>query len=231
MLQAALGPAASRTLAFTHLVSVGLRDIQEELRERIGGGGEEGSGVAPETEFFAPSPPRGSRWRASPAPRAASKRSGGSRDAPSGFVRLTTMIVDRSFVDAIDAVREVLDGVQPGLVASRAALIREALSRGLAAYEAARERRELAAHKFDERGGPFQPLAVLIPMDVLFPPRERPTAPVGAAGRQTQVRRPRPRARRTKRGGARAGASSGDSDDGEPPARRAPASQLARRPS
>lgn len=220
VLKTALGPVASRTWVLAQTVDVGLRDLLTELREHAGVP-DGGSGATPNasgTMFFAPSPPRGSRWTNHAAARGASARpAGGPQGAPAGFVRLTTMIVDRRFVDAIDEVRRAFDRARPGLVASRAALMREALARGLAAYEQEREQHGRMRRLLE--ASPFPPAVAQIPLAALFAPSERPAATVTPSISQSRAKRPakRSRARRTKRVRARASAGSGDSDDGEPP--------------
>jgi hypothetical protein len=222
-LESTLGPAVSRTWVFKQAVDVGLRDLLAELRERAGKPEEEETGAASDrggSTFIAPSPPRGSRWTSQATARGASRRpAAGPRGAPTGFVRLTTMIVDRPFVDMIDEVRDAFDRMQPGLVASRAALIREALGRALAAYEEAHAQHERIRRVLEAQTGPFQPVSAQIPLAALLVPRERPAATVTTSRSQFQAKRPaaRARARRTKRARARVSAGSGDSDDGEPP--------------
>lgn len=216
----------SRTSVFVEAVSVGLRDLATELAESTSPttNGSATSYVAEDrgsTTFFAPSPPRGSRWVAqdvvhgTPAKGSRGKQSRSS-SAPSGFVRLTTMVVSRDFLASIDAVRRAFDKVRPGLVASRAMLIREALSRGLAAFQQQQELHDRLMRMSMDASSPFPPSIATIPLEAILPPAARSTSRSRAKARPKSRTTKRTRARRAKRSGAK----SRDPDDGEPSTRR-----------
>ncbi|MDP3216375.1 MAG: hypothetical protein Q8S73_19865 [Deltaproteobacteria bacterium] len=215
------GAPVSRTAAFSRLVSLGLRDLIAELTEQAEAG-EDGAQQPAHAQaaFIAPSPPRGSRWATAPV--STGSPDGAGRAAPAGFIRLTTMIVARELVDEIDATRALFDRVIPGKVASRAALVREALARGVAAQDAQERLLEEMRRMADETPPGLPRASFMIPRDVLFPRTDRASKPPEqdvAPRPATRRRAAQARGRRTKRTTPKGA----DADDGEPPPLRPPA--------
>lgn len=203
---------------FSRLVGVGLQDLIAELCERTGTSNEgpsETSRTRDGVVFFEPSPPRGSRWASATTARGASKnRAATFGGEPQGFVRLTTMVLDRKVLDLVGETRDAYDAMQPGLVASRAALIREALARGLAAVKRGREEHE-TRHLIEAMPSPIASMSTTISLSRLLAPYER--SAKASAIESTPRARPRRRAKRRRaRRTRRSRTRSRDPDDGDP---------------
>lgn len=199
------GVPISRTWAVADLLRLGLDDLEAELvelgqRPRID---DAQPAHATDTYFVTlPSPPRGSRW----APR-------GGKPAR-GFARLPSMWVPATLAESLAAVLSAFESVAPGVVESRAALVREALGRAFARLDAQAEMVRSIADVIASSEPRFTPAVGVITLSVPMPARGRPPRRA-----RTPRRRARRRARSRRTRASRRRAARGDPDPA--PARRA----------
>ncbi len=195
------GVPISTSWALADMLRLGLDDLQEELVER---GREPGALRAQVSHdgvgcfFAAPSPPRGSRW----APR--------NGKPAHGFMRLPATRLPAALVnDLADTLKHFREAA-PGLVVSRAALVRETLARAIARLDAQREMHDALARL--SQTSPIPPMTSVIKLAVPIPARGR--RPKVASRRPSKRRAARKRSTRTR---ARRSTRARGRDDPDPP--------------
>lgn len=193
-----VGVPVSAAWAVADLLQLGVGDLQGEIIERGGGhrvSGARGAATTP-TIFTAPSPPRGSRW----GPR--------GHDPSAAFVRLSATWIPSGLADDLHDLLRAFRKIAPGVVLSRAALIREALTRAIARLDAQHEM--LTAIEGLSQGSLIPPSTTVIRLASPILPRGRPPK---VARKRTPTRRTRKRAVRSK---ARRRSPSRSRDDPDP---------------
>ena len=201
------GVPISAAWAVADILSLGLDDLKVELVDL----GQQPRNQRPQvvhdgaSSFFAvPAPPRGSRW----APRK-------GRPAQ-GFVKLASMWLPADLAQDLTETLATFHKVVPGLVASRAALVREALARGIARLDAQKEMNERVAQFASASSDQFGPPAVgVIKLSALIPARGRPPKRVGKRTKTRAAKRKAPR-RKTRRRVTRANRRARSRGDPDP---------------